>query len=126
MSDDQAASDPSCHFDWEGFTPFALKTADGRFVQYGMSPAGGLTIFLACGIYAYDSDAYGTRFEFIEHDRTDYWMDVSFACQKPSDVGTCGSGVPGDFYLVYPPKGGQLDIALDAGNAIFTASKVPA
>jgi hypothetical protein len=47
MSADQAAADPSCHFNWSSdTTPFTLQTADGRFVEYGEPPAWGVEIII--------------------------------------------------------------------------------
>ncbi|MBR8130990.1 hypothetical protein [Burkholderia ambifaria] len=81
MTQDQANADPNCHFNWEGTTPFAIKTADGRFVGYGGAPGSGILGSLVDpGIYAY-SDC-GTRFGITEFDHCDAWLELSFTFES--------------------------------------------
>ncbi|SOE54033.1 hypothetical protein SAMN05446635_0644 [Burkholderia sp. OK233] len=92
MTQDQANADPNCHFNWEGATPFAVKTADGRTIGYGGPPGGGIIGFLEHpGIYAYSDDA-NTRFGITEYDHCDAWLELSFTFESaklafPVDAG---------------------------------------
>ncbi|WP_175970492.1 hypothetical protein [Burkholderia sp. BCC0322] len=91
MTQDQANADPNCHFNWEGATPFAVKTGDGRIVGYGGPPGSGIGGFLEHpGIYAYSDDPSNrlgsaesnTRFGITEFDHCDAWLELSFTFES--------------------------------------------